>query len=114
MSIEFNLLYRWHASVSDQDREWTEDLFANLLPGFDMKTVRYCLGSSYSMMTYGLTDLREGFRVEGRPIPESGSECPAMGVWRVRGVVRTLKGRYLSPGFTASSEVILDASMMQT
>ena len=63
VSIEFNLLYRWHAAVSEHDEERTEKLFANLLPGIDMKTVRYCLGSSYSMMTYDLTDLADGFLV---------------------------------------------------
>ncbi|KAI0246364.1 heme peroxidase [Lactifluus subvellereus] len=39
VSIEFNLLYRWHAAVSDHDRQWTERLFDNLLPGVDMKTI---------------------------------------------------------------------------
>jgi hypothetical protein len=66
------------------------------------------------MMIYGLTDLRGGFHVEGSPIPESWSGCPAMGVWRVRDIVRTLKVRYLPLGFTALSEVIPGASMMQT
>ncbi|KAH9010472.1 heme peroxidase, partial [Lactarius pseudohatsudake] len=29
VSIEFNLLYRWHAAVSEPDEEWTEKLFAD-------------------------------------------------------------------------------------
>ncbi|KAJ6467001.1 heme peroxidase [Mycena sanguinolenta] len=30
VSIEFNLLYRWHATLSKKDTEWTEDLFKEL------------------------------------------------------------------------------------
>jgi linoleate 8R-lipoxygenase/9,12-octadecadienoate 8-hydroperoxide 8R-isomerase len=30
VSAEFNLLYRWHACISDRDAKWTEDL--SLLP----------------------------------------------------------------------------------
>ncbi|KAH9175686.1 heme peroxidase [Lactarius sanguifluus] len=39
VSIEFNLLYRWHAAVSEPDEEWTEKLFAESMKGVDMKTV---------------------------------------------------------------------------
>ncbi|KAH9961421.1 heme peroxidase [Lactifluus volemus] len=39
VSIEFNLLYRWHATSSEPDRKSTEELFTKLLPGFDMKTI---------------------------------------------------------------------------
>ncbi|KAJ7768386.1 heme peroxidase [Mycena metata] len=30
VSIEFNLLYRWHATLSEKDTEWTENLFTEL------------------------------------------------------------------------------------
>lgn len=33
VSIEFNLLYRWHASISQQDTAWTEQVFKKLFPG---------------------------------------------------------------------------------
>ncbi len=29
VSIEFNLIYRWHACVSERDALWTEDFFKN-------------------------------------------------------------------------------------
>ncbi|GBE86547.1 Linoleate 10R-lipoxygenase [Sparassis crispa] len=31
-SVEFNCLYRWHATTSVQDEKWTEDLFKQLFP----------------------------------------------------------------------------------
>lgn len=39
VSVEFNLLYRWHSAVSQPDVEWTENLFAKSMKGVDMKTV---------------------------------------------------------------------------
>ncbi|KAF9787785.1 heme peroxidase [Thelephora terrestris] len=33
VSIEFNLLYRWHACTSQQDTSWTEQVFKKLFPG---------------------------------------------------------------------------------
>lgn len=40
MSIEFNLLYRWHACISQQDTAWTEQLFKKLFPGKEWDQVR--------------------------------------------------------------------------
>ncbi|KAJ7705297.1 heme peroxidase [Mycena rosella] len=39
VSIEFNLLYRWHATLSEQDTKWTEDLFNDLFEGQDFSTI---------------------------------------------------------------------------
>ncbi|KAF7368716.1 hypothetical protein MVEN_00196300 [Mycena venus] len=39
VSIEFNLLYRWHATLSRQDTEWTENLFKELFEGQDFSTI---------------------------------------------------------------------------
>ncbi|KAL1305155.1 hypothetical protein AAFC00_002079 [Neodothiora populina] len=33
VSAEFNLVYRWHAAVSDKDDKWTQALFAELFDG---------------------------------------------------------------------------------
>ncbi|KAF4552020.1 Psi-producing oxygenase A-like protein 1 [Elsinoe fawcettii] len=33
VSAEFNLVYRWHATVSTRDDQWTQDAFARLFPG---------------------------------------------------------------------------------
>ncbi|KAG6834140.1 hypothetical protein H0H93_011600, partial [Arthromyces matolae] len=37
VSVEFNLLYRWHAIISEKDEKWTEDLFKDI---FDDKPVK--------------------------------------------------------------------------
>jgi linoleate 10R-lipoxygenase len=41
VSIEFNLLYRWHATLSQQDTQWTEGLFTKVFPGKDFSKVRF-------------------------------------------------------------------------
>ncbi|KAF4610183.1 hypothetical protein D9613_010597 [Agrocybe pediades] len=33
VSIEFNLLYRWHATLSEPDTKWVEDVFGGLFDG---------------------------------------------------------------------------------
>lgn len=35
VSAEFNLVYRWHACVSENDDKWTREEFARLFPGKD-------------------------------------------------------------------------------
>ena len=32
VSAEFNLVYRWHATISERDTQWTEDMYAELFP----------------------------------------------------------------------------------
>ncbi|KII85619.1 hypothetical protein PLICRDRAFT_56845 [Plicaturopsis crispa FD-325 SS-3] len=39
VSLEFNLLYRWHACLSAQDAEWTEAEFKKLFDGKDFGSV---------------------------------------------------------------------------
>ncbi|KAJ7182581.1 heme peroxidase [Mycena crocata] len=39
VSIEFNLLYRWHATLSEQDTKWTENLFNELFEGQDFSSI---------------------------------------------------------------------------
>ena len=40
VSIEFNLLYRWHATLSAQDTAWTTKMFERVLKGQDPAKVR--------------------------------------------------------------------------
>jgi linoleate 10R-lipoxygenase len=39
VSVEFNLLYRWHATISEEDVRWTKNHFAESMPGVDTRTV---------------------------------------------------------------------------
>lgn len=39
VSIEFNLLYRWHAAISDRDDKWTQRFTSKVFPGKDMSKI---------------------------------------------------------------------------
>ena len=39
VSAEFNLVYRWHAAVSERDDKWTQDAYRRLFPGKKPKDV---------------------------------------------------------------------------
>ncbi|KAG9311348.1 heme peroxidase [Chiua virens] len=39
VSVEFNLLYRWHASVCEEDEIWLNGMFNKLFPGANPKTM---------------------------------------------------------------------------
>lgn len=39
VSVEFNLIYRWHATVSDKDEKWTQDFYKKIFPDRDPSTV---------------------------------------------------------------------------
>jgi hypothetical protein len=36
VSVEFNLIYRWHSTVSARDEKWSQDFFQKLFPGQDV------------------------------------------------------------------------------
>jgi hypothetical protein len=35
VSVEFNLVYRWHSAISVRDEKWTNDIYAKLFPNVD-------------------------------------------------------------------------------
>ncbi|KAJ9612991.1 hypothetical protein H2200_002932 [Cladophialophora chaetospira] len=39
VSVEFNLVYRWHSAISVKDEKWTNELYQSLFPGKDVSTV---------------------------------------------------------------------------
>lgn len=39
VSIEFNLIYRWHATISNKNTKWVEGFFAKVFPGIDSQTM---------------------------------------------------------------------------
>ena len=32
VSVEFNLIYRWHSAISDKDEEWTKAFLKSVFP----------------------------------------------------------------------------------
>lgn len=40
VSAEFNLVYRWHAAVSERDDKWTQDAYKRLFPNKDPKKIK--------------------------------------------------------------------------
>ena len=38
VSVEFNLIYRWHAAISDKDQHWAEDFYQSIFPNQDAST----------------------------------------------------------------------------
>ena len=36
VSVEFNLIYRWHPTVSARDEKWTQNFFQKIFPGQDV------------------------------------------------------------------------------
>jgi linoleate 10R-lipoxygenase len=39
VSLEFNLLYRWHSTVSERDDKWTQEFSATIFPGKNVSTM---------------------------------------------------------------------------
>ncbi|KZT06596.1 heme peroxidase [Laetiporus sulphureus 93-53] len=105
VSIEFNLMYRWHMAISKEDRDWTDDLFHQMFPGmdFDQITVEDFWKAVREYRERLPTDLREwtfsGLQrdASGRyndadlaHILQSATEAPA-GAFRARGIPEALR-----------------------
>lgn len=54
VSAEFNLIYRWHAAISERDEKWTNDAYNDMFPGKDPKRL------SLPEFLQGLTDWQKG------------------------------------------------------
>ncbi|KAH7325577.1 heme peroxidase family protein [Stachybotrys elegans] len=39
VSVEFNMIYRWHSAVSSQDESWANGFFQKIFPGDDPETI---------------------------------------------------------------------------
>jgi hypothetical protein len=39
VSVEFNLIYRWHATISQKNAAWVERFFSKVFPGADPMTI---------------------------------------------------------------------------
>jgi hypothetical protein len=39
VSVEFNLIYRWHTSISNKDEKWTNEFVKSIFPDKDLNTL---------------------------------------------------------------------------
>jgi linoleate 10R-lipoxygenase len=46
-SVEFNCLYRWHATTSEADEEWVTKMISNMFQGKPADQVRSLLGAIF-------------------------------------------------------------------
>ncbi|KAH6659111.1 linoleate diol synthase [Truncatella angustata] len=66
VSVEFNLIYRWHSAISQRDEKWTTNLLRGILEGVDPAK------ATISEMLTALTRFEKGIpdRPEERPFAE--------------------------------------------
>lgn len=63
VSAEFNLIYRWHAAISERDDEWTKEAYSNMFPGKDPKSLSQ-------------PEFLQGLRTWGQSLPEDPQHRP--------------------------------------
>ncbi|KAL4724429.1 hypothetical protein ACLX1H_009043 [Fusarium chlamydosporum] len=83
VSIEFNMIYRWHSAISAQDEKWTNDLFHKIF-GADVNIVEALYGHPDNIELY------PGLLAEDAKKP-------------------MVPGSGLCPGFTTSFAILSDA-----
>ena len=75
VSVEFNLVYRWHSAISARDEEWTNNVYRELFGGKDPQTLT-------------LSEMQEGLREWAHGLPRDPGE-------RVFGdLIRTTSGSF--------------------
>ncbi|SMR63435.1 unnamed protein product [Zymoseptoria tritici ST99CH_3D1] len=75
VSMEFNLIYRWHATVSNANEQWVNDFFAKIFPGKDPATITQA-------------ELVEGFKAWGHSLDADPSK------WTFGGLQRNSAGGF--------------------
>ena len=82
VSMEFNLIYRWHATISNKNDKWTRDFMARLWPGQDPETITQ-------------TQLFEGFKRWGHSLDSDPAK------WTFGGLKRNAAGGFDDAGLVA-------------
>lgn len=75
VSVEFNLIYRWHCAVSQKDEKWMEKFLEKIFPGKDPKTL-------------SPQELLAGTMAWGHSLPTDPSK------WEFGGLKRTASGSF--------------------
>ncbi|KAI0338309.1 heme peroxidase [Trametopsis cervina] len=73
VAVEFNLMYRWHATLSEPDTQWVTEKFQSFFPGRDLDQLTP-------------EDLKQGYRPD---LPPSDKR-----EWSFGGLKRTHNGRF--------------------
>lgn len=82
VSMEFNLIYRWHATVSQKNDDWTRDFMGKLWPGQEPETITQA-------------QLYEGFKKWGHTIDQDP------GKWTFGGLTRNEAGGFDDAGLVS-------------
>jgi hypothetical protein len=82
VSVEFNLIYRWHATVSNRNEAWLNDFMGKLWPGQDPATITQA-------------QLYEGFKKWGHSFDTDP------GKWTFGGLTRNATGSFEDAGLVS-------------
>ncbi|PVH91026.1 heme peroxidase, partial [Periconia macrospinosa] len=82
VSMEFNLIYRWHATVSNRNEAWLKDFMGKLWPGQDPATITQA-------------QLYEGFKKWGHSLDTDP------GKWTFGGLTRNATGSFEDAGLVS-------------
>lgn len=66
VSVEFNLIYRWHCTTNDHDEAWAKSFFGKLFPGEDPSTLTLYPAMLQDFAIY-LTDMWSSEAAEDSP-----------------------------------------------
>src|SRR5437763_1690872 len=84
VSVEFNLLYRWHSAISDRDDKWTQEFYKELFPGREPSEV----GTRELMMKLG--SMEAGLDADPLKRPFGRLQRQADGSYRDEDLVKIL------------------------
>ena len=86
MMLQFNCLYRWHATTSEADEKWVEKLMGHIFPGKEIESVSRAPGLSMnSIYIHTMCSAAYCRRFQNRSYegPGTRTRCHSLDVWRV-------------------------------
>ncbi|KAL7269861.1 hypothetical protein RUND412_007453 [Rhizina undulata] len=75
VSVEFNLVYRWHSCISKRDDQWTKEFYEKIFPGVDVDKL-------------SMPEFMQGVGKWERSLPEDPAKC------NIADLKRTKDGSY--------------------